>query len=356
MDVQPSRESNVITVTYKSPDPKFAAALANAFVQAFIDTSLELRVDPAKQFSTFFDNRAKEARESLEQAQSRATAFQRERGIMATDERLDIETSRLNELSSQLVAMQAVAGESVSRQAAAAGGSLDRIPEVLGSPVVSGLTADISRLEARLQELNSRLGDNNPQVIELKANLRELRVRMQEEMRRVAGGVSVTSSINRQREGQIRAELESQRAKVLRLKQVRDEASVLTRDVESAQRNYEAVLSRLNQTNLESQATQSNVKLLTVATPPLQHATPRVGFNTLIASMVGTMLAVGLALLLEMLDRRVRTLDDVSAALGLPVIGVLPRPGAGKGLLGRGRTSAMQRRVLGQLPAPSKGF
>jgi succinoglycan biosynthesis transport protein ExoP len=71
MDVVPSRESSVISISYKAPDPRFAAGLANAFAQAYIDTSLDLRTDPAKLYSTFFETRAKEARESLEKAQSR---------------------------------------------------------------------------------------------------------------------------------------------------------------------------------------------------------------------------------------------------------------------------------------------
>lgn len=67
LDVKPSRESNVITIEYGAADPKFAAAMANAFAQAYLDTVLDLRVDPAKQFSSFFDARAKDARDALEE-------------------------------------------------------------------------------------------------------------------------------------------------------------------------------------------------------------------------------------------------------------------------------------------------
>ena len=91
MLVLPSRESSVITVTYRSPDPRFAAAMANAFVQAYLETSLELRVDPARQYSAFFDLRAKEARETLEKAQTRLSSFQKNNGIIANDERFDVE-------------------------------------------------------------------------------------------------------------------------------------------------------------------------------------------------------------------------------------------------------------------------
>lgn len=353
MDVQPSRESSVITVSYKAPDPQFAAALANAFVQAYLQTTLELRVDPAKQYSTFFDNRAKEAREALEKAQTKLSAFQKDKGIIATDERLDVENARLNELSSQAVMLQALASEAGSRQMAARGASADKMQEVLGNPLVSGLTADLLRAEARLQELSARLGDNHPQVVEAKANIASLRAKVDSETRRVTGGVSVSNTIARQREADVRAALEAQRAKVLRLKAVRDEGAVLQRDVESAQRAFEMVVQRLSQSTLESQTTQSNINLLTSATPPLDPSSPRILLNTALAIVLGALLAVGLALLLEVMDRRIRGVADVSQALGLPVIGVMPTPDARR-LVGWKKPSLAQQRVVGRLAAPAK--
>jgi polysaccharide biosynthesis transport protein len=354
LDVKPSRESSVITVTYKAPDPQFAAALANAFVQAYLQTALELRVDPARQYSSFFDTRTKEARDALEKAQSRLSAFQKEKGIIATDERLDVENARLNELSSQAVMIQALASEAGSRQAQARGESADRMQEVLNNPLISGLKADLSRSEARLQELSSRLGDNHPQVVEAKANIAELRSKVDAETRRVTGGVGVSNTITRQREADIRAALEAQRSKVLRLKAVRDEGSVLLRDVETAQRAYEAVAQRLTQTTLEGQNTQSNINLLTAATPPIEHSSPKVFLNMVLSVFLGLLLAVGVALMLELLDRRVRSVEDVSGALGLSVIGVLPKPNA-PARLGGTKPSLAQQRVVGRLAAPARG-
>ncbi len=354
LDVKPSRESNVITLTYKSPDPRFAAALANAFVKAYLDTTLDLRVDPARQYSTFFDARAKEARERFEAGQAKLSEFQKDKGIIANDERLDIETTRLNELSSQLVMLQALASESGSRQAQAQGASAERMQEVLNNPLISGLKADLSRSEARLQELSARLGENHPQVAEAKANINSVRERLESETQRVTGGVGVTANINRQREGNVRASLEAQRAKVLKLKAVRDEGAVLQRDVESAQRGYEALLARLTQTSLEGQSTQSNVHVLTEASPPMQPSGPKVFTNSMLSLVIGIALAIGAALALEMLDRRVRVVDDLDAAVGLPVLGTLPRPDA-KRLLGRQRVSLMQQRIVASLPAPNRG-
>ncbi|MBT9500179.1 MAG: chain length determinant protein EpsF [Burkholderiaceae bacterium] len=354
LDVKPSRESNVISVSYKSPDPRFAAGLANAFVQAYLDTVLELRVDPAKQYSNFFDTRSKEAREALEKAQARLSAFQNEKGIIANDERLDVENNRLNELSSQLVALQALQAESGSRQSQAQGTSGDRLQEVLNNPIVSSLKVELARNEARLQELNAKLGDSHPQVVEIKANIAETKKRIDAEVGRVTGGVVISNTINRQRTAEIRASLEAQREKVLKLKGVRDEGSVIVRDVENAQRAYDAVLARLNQTSLESQSTQSNVNVLAQATPPAEPSSPKIFINTLLSIVVGAILAIGAAFALELMDRRVRVFDDIAAAVGLPVLGTMPKPTA-KRLTGGGRLSLMQSRLLTSLPAPKGG-
>jgi chain length determinant protein EpsF len=323
--VKPARESSVIEVSYRSPDPKFAAAMANAFVQAYIETNIGLRASPAKLYSNFFEERSKKLRQDLEAAQAKLTAFQEKNGITGQDERFDMETQRLNELSSQLVALQALSVDAQSRSRQARN-SAERSQEVIGNGLVSGLRADMSRQEARLRELKARLGDAHPQVVELRANIDELRARVDAESQRVTGGVESNSEIMQRRENEVRIALEAQRAKVLRLKEVRQEMMVHMREVDTLQRNYDLLIQRVSQTDMESQNTQTNIALLTPATEPVEPSGPRIFLNTLLSLFLGSALAVGFAVVRELMDRRVRTLEDISGQLGLPVLGVLPRP------------------------------
>lgn len=347
LDVKPSRESSVISVSFTSPDPKFSAALANAFVQAYLDTTLDLRVDPAKQYSSFFDSRSKELRESLENAQAKLSSYQKEHGIIGSDERYDVETTRLNELSSQLVAQQAVSAESNSRQEQARK-SASQLGDVINNPMVSGLRADLSRQEAKLQELSVRLGDAHPQVIEARANIDELRARLETETRRVSSSIGINNTINQSREVEVRASLSSQRARVMQIKQQRDEAMVLQRDVEGAQRAYDAVASRLTQSSLESQTKQTNTAMLNAASEPTRPSSPNLVLNSLLAVFVGLMFAVAFALLRELRDRRLRSVQDVMQVLGIPVIGHLPAP-MRRPLLGKQRF-VLPAQVMSRLP------
>lgn len=350
LTVSPSRESSVINIAYSAVDPRFAAALANTFMQAYIDTTLELRVEPARQFSALFESQSKLARDRLEAAQAKLSEYQQSKGLIATDERLDIESLRLSELSSQLVALQAVASESGSRRAQASA----NMAEVLNNPVVSGLKADVSRLQARMKETQAKFGSAHPQVLELQANISELQSKLDAEIGRVTSSVGINDRINRSREAQVRASLDEQRQKVLRLKEQRDEAAVLLRDVEDAQRNYDALRARFAQTSLESQNSQTNVSVLKYAEPPYEHSTPKLLLNTAIAVFLGAIIGLGAAIVTELLHRRIRTEDDFVHDMGVPLLGIMPVAASAKG--GGMQTvkvsPRLARRSLPELSAP----
>jgi chain length determinant protein EpsF len=350
LDILPSRESNVITIRFKAIDAKFAATLANAFAQAYLDTALELKVDPAKQNSGFFDEKAKDARAQLEAAQAKLGDYQREHGVTVNDERLDVETSRLNDLSAQLVALQTLRSDTTSRQAQAAGGNTDQLSDTLNNPVIANIKIDLSRAQASLGELSQRLGPNHPSVQQARANVNELQQRLAAETARITGSVRVASNINNSRVAELQAALDAQRQKVLQARADRDHIATLQHDVEAAQRNFETISLRQSQTSLESQSRLTDVVMLSAATPPLKPVFPRWGLNLALGTVLGLLLGIGFALLRELMDRRIRTTADVVNATGLPILGVLPRPMVKRR---RSAISLMGQRVIsGRLSAP----
>jgi polysaccharide biosynthesis transport protein len=323
LDARPARDSSVIDITYSARDPKYATAVANAYLKAYLDTSLDLRVDPAKKTNDFFDERTKLARQDLESAQNKLSKYQQSAGIVTTDERLDIENAKLNDLSARMIAQQSVAGDSSTRSAAA-GASRDLLSDVMNDRVVAGIRSDIAREQAKLDELKQRYGDNHPQVMQSKAGITQLQAELNRESAKVASSLKVGNTIDRTRMAELGAALEEQRNKVMRMKLGRDQASVMQRDVENAQRAYETVIARVTQTNLESQSTQSNVSVLKHATVPGEASFPRMGLNLAIAAALGLLLGFPIALIREMRDRRVYVEEDVVRGLQVPMLATLP--------------------------------
>ena len=318
--VKPSRESNVINIDYSGADPAFAATLANAFAQAYMDVNLDLRLAPARQYATFFEEQTKTARSKLETAQKALSDYQQQNGITATDERLDFETAKLNETSSQLTGIQGLTTDSASKRQS---GKSDTVAEVMQSPLINGLKADIARLEAKLTESNINLGKNHPQTQRNEAELAALKSQLAQETQKITSSIETTYQISKQREAQLQGALGAQKTRVLMLNKQRDELNVLRRDIESAQRAFELVSQRASMTNIESQADQTNIAILNPASPPADPSKPKIFLNILISIFLGTLLAIGLALGLELKVRRVRSAEDLVEALEIPLLGAV---------------------------------
>lgn len=325
LDVRPSRESNVINVNYTGTDPEFAAALANAYAQAYINVNLDLRLAPARQYATFFEDQTKAARAKLESAQKALSDYQQANGITSVDEKVDFETAKLNETSSQLTAVQGLTTDSQSKRQSS---KADTVAEVMQSPLINGLKADIARLEAKLTESSGNLGKNHPQTQRSMAELATLKTQLDQETRKITSSIETTYQVSKQREQQLQGALAGQKSRVLLLNKQRDELNVLRRDIESAQRTFEAVSQRASQTNIESQTTQTNIAVLNPASAPPAPSKPKVFLNILVSIFLGTLLGIGMALMLELANRRVRSAADLADSLNMPLLGSIAHTGA----------------------------
>lgn len=335
LSVKPSKESSVLEIAYKGADPRFAAALANAFAQAYIDTNLELRVEPARQTAVWFDKRAKSLRESLEKAQAKLSVYQRAKGFTAADERVDLEMARLSELSVQYSAAQAQAADAISRQRQlneflARGAGPEALPDVLANPLLQNLKAQLVATEARLQQVSSQLGANHPEVKRLDADIASQREKLRDEIKVVSEGIGNQGRLAQKREAELRNAVADQKARLMKMNEGRDELTVLMREVDSAQRAYDVAMQRFTMTSLESQSNQTNVLLLTPAVEPLEPSSPKILLNMLVAAFLGTILGVGLAFARELFDGRVRSAQSVQGLPDMPLIGVLPKGGRAK--------------------------
>ena len=319
----PSRESSVVDVSFKGSDPQFVAAIANAFADEYQKVSIQLKVEPLKKASAYFNEQTKLLRDNVELAQSRLSKYQQENGIVSVDNRLDVESNRLNDLSAQLVAAQGMAMEARSRQGMAQGGMSAESPDVASNPLIQNLKIGLGSAESKLAEIDQRLGRNHPQYQSAKAEVDRLRADFNAQLKIASSSVGNNAQIMSQREGAVRAALQAQKDKVLLLNRTRDEMNVLNKDVESAQRAFDAASQRFAQTNIEGQSEQSDISVLNPAVPPISPAGPKVVLNTVVSAFLGFMLGLAFSLLAEMLNRRVRSEADLVAELQVPVLGVL---------------------------------
>jgi succinoglycan biosynthesis transport protein ExoP len=169
------------------------------------------------------------------------------------------------------------------------------------------------------------LGENHPQYQRTVAEIQMLKDKIGFEVKRLVASLGSTVEQSRRREDELKNALAAQAQRVNEMKDARVELAIMTRDVENAQRSYDAVLSRYMTNKIESSAKSTNVAMLSPAIEPVEPAQPRVGLISVLAVVVGALLATAVAYVLETLDRRVRSRGDLESRLAVPTLGRLSR-------------------------------
>jgi chain length determinant protein EpsF len=322
--------SNILTIQYSSSDPKAAAAVANGFAKAYQDTVLQLRTEPTREAAEWFEGQLKTMRIQLTQAQGRMAGYQKAKGITSADERTDIESARLDTLSGQYSTARNATYDAVSRykqatELLASGLAIEALPEVLSNGYINGLKVDLNRVEQRLDQESTVLGENHPQYQRSVAEIQSLKDKISAEVKKLVAGLGNAVAQSRKREEELKHALAAQNERVIAMKEARIELSSMSRDVDNSQRSYDAVLARYMTNKIESSAKSTNVALLTPAIEPLEPAQPKVGLISGLAVLIGTMLAAAVVFVLESMDRRVRTRADLETRLAVPSLGRLSR-------------------------------
>ena len=313
--VVPQKGSRVLTIQYSSPSPDFAAQITNAFATTYMSERLRLQTDPARTYTRWFEDRTKDVRASLERAQGNLAAFKKASGIVDVAGQ-DSASTRLNELSTQLVGAEAQAADMNAR--ARTGGAQSM--EVQNSGVVQGLRAQIASKSAQISQLATVQGPNHPEIVAARAELGALQSKLSQEIGSSTRSLDLASGAASARASTMRAELNAQRGEMLSEVGDRSRLQILQRDVDSAQAAYDAVGQRLTAMRLAAEVPSTNVTQLDQAKPPLFPASPNVPLIALLGILLGTMLAAGAAIALEFQRPRVRTLRGLREVSGVPVL------------------------------------
>ena len=315
LDIETSRDSSVIGISYKGADPMFATIIANAFANAYQEISIRLTVEPSQKAAAYFTDQLNVLREKLEIAQKKLTDYQHEVGIVDADTRLDIETRRLNDLSTQLIIAQA---ELMGTDPEVINNRSGETNAIVKNSMISNLKLSLAQAESKFSEVSQKLGSNHPSYAGAKAEVEKLRTELNKYIKN-----TMHTAISQ--EVEIRAALEEQKTKVLSLNRARNELQILFKEVEGAQQAYNNAMLRLNQTTLEGQANLSSVSILDPAKIPEKPHSPKLLLNMILSVILGTLLGLGAGLIAEMVDRRVRSPEDLVDVFKVPVLGVIQK-------------------------------
>ena len=329
LEVDSAKDSRVVNISYTSKKPKFSAAVANAFAAVYDATNLDLSTIPARKSAEQYNSVLSELRDKVDQAQSDLNRYQQENNIVNIDENFDVETTRLTGLAQKAAEAQSEAKTALNqlRQLEAmkvSGQSLDTLPDVFSNALLNQLRAELGQKEAELAQISTGHGKGHPAYQRAAREVGMRRARIAAELATVAHAIENRAKAAESLEEDLRKAREEQIGKVMELKRLRDRIPALTRAVENAEANYDSALSQYNLSVVESRLTQTNVVSLDPALVPTIPSFPNWKVNIVLSVVLGSILALGLAIVSELRNRKVSSEEDLEAIMGSRLIVTLP--------------------------------
>src|SRR5207244_2618924 len=324
-DVKPIPNSRLIQVRTTARDPDLAQAIANAHANEYIRRTLAAKFELTGEARKYLDQEIERVRKEVDASETALDRFRREHGIVAADDAQgNSVVERLQDLSRRLTNAQAQRIELEAQHQLTQRRDFESIPAVLQNALIQTLKADLSRLEAREAELDRIFLEGNPELQQVRAQLKQTRGRLQGEINRTVGGVESQYLAAKSTEDALRAELERQQGTVLDLRQVSGQYVKLDQAVQANRALYAALLQRAGETEVVRGVQLSNITVLDPAERPSMPSRPNAILNVVFGLVLGLVLGIGTAAVLENVDTSLRTPADVERILALPTLGVIP--------------------------------
>ncbi|XUU61075.1 GumC family protein [Erythrobacter sp. HA6-11] len=321
--------ARVLTIGVESEDPEFATQVVNAYAEAYVRSDAKRALDANQYAQEYLQEQISQTREKLADAELAANNYARQSGIInqqtsEEDGNQTITGANLVSINDTVTQLRAQRIAAEQRWQAVANIPASQLPEVQRSSAVQGLQNEKLQLETQLTELRQRYSDEYPPVIQLQAQIAAIDQKIAAASADIKASIRNEFVIAQRQEQALSGELANASEETLAEQDRLVEYSVLEREAQAMRDQLESLLDRFNLLSAAANVQSGMLTKLDDAIVPISPVSPNLFRNMLIALIGGIGLAAGLALVREVLDDKLRSLDEVEEKLGHPLLGHTP--------------------------------
>lgn len=334
LEVAIERDSRIARIEFASPDASLAARIANSFADNFIRNNLKRKFDTSGYARDFLREQLDQAQVRLERTERALVQFSSSTRIVdassgamggAGSAPKSLLTASLIAANNELSEATARRIEAEQRWDGAKNTPVLSLPEVLTNQAVQQLFQERAIAKAEYEEQLQRRRSDYPLVQQAKAKVDEIDQQLRTLTTGIRNSIHNQYKISLDQERAITVELQKLKGDTLREQRQGIQMSVLQREADTARQQFEALLRRYNQLNAEAGIQTNNISIIDRAVMPSNPAWPNVLLNFALALVASAVLSAIFIFLREQILERVRTPDDISHRLSMPLLGVIPK-------------------------------
>jgi polysaccharide biosynthesis transport protein len=296
----------------------------NTHLQSYIEQNFRSKYDATTQASNWLSAELEELRIKVEKSEDARIAYERQNQIWQIDEKQDITTAKLADLSKVVTEAQTMMAEKEAVYRMAASGNVDALPAARDNAVIQDLLKRKTELDENYADATHQYGPNYPKVQRLVSQQKEIQEDLEKARKTVIESVQQEFGTARQRVELLQEALDKQKAEANDLAEKLVQYHILQHDAESNKALYDGLLQKLKEAGITAGLRSSNIRIVDPALAPTSPSRPQKARNIMLAILVGLVGGVGLALFREYLDNTVKSPDDIEALTGLPSLAVVP--------------------------------
>jgi polysaccharide biosynthesis transport protein len=200
------------------------------------------------------------------------------------------------------------------------------LPDVLQNSAIQSLQAQRAQVEADLEGERDRHSSDYPTVRQLEAKLGALDEQIRLQAQQIRNSIRDQYRLTQQQEDGLQANVRALQGAALGEQSRGVQLTILQREADTNRALYDALLQRFRELNAAAGITANNILIIDRAQNPSVPIWPKPLVNAFLGAVMGLAIAAALAFARERLDDSIRAPDDVERKLGLPLLGITPRP------------------------------
>jgi len=334
LNVESVEWSNVITISFDSLSPVLAARIANELPEAYILDQLQAKFDATEKATAWLTEQLSGLAVQVVESERAVEIYRQEHGL-TKGANSGIMAEQLSEINSQLIVARAerAAAEArllqIKRLRNQAGQGIETSNEVLSSPLIQQLRNQEAQVTRRLSELATEYGPKHPKMLQVNAEIKDIRQRIDTEISKITRGLENEVEVARTRERSLASSLQNAEQQSGAQNQEAVQLRALEREAAANRVLYETFLNRFKETSSTKGIATSDARVLSAAEIPSAASYPDKTKSFTIIFVLGFMAACGLVLALHFLNPGLYSPEQIQQELGLHTIGMIPRVPSG---------------------------
>ena len=329
IDIKTTRETRLLTITVKNTDPQLAEAIANALAKKYIEFDVSNKLEASKENLAWMHNELYTLKKKLEDDEEKFLEYKKLHNVFSVEGKQKVIDQKISEFNNEYLAARNKRLEldeklkEIDKQFSVSA-DLIHIRSIIGNPAIDSIYGTLTTLEVEASKLSKVYKAKHPKMEQVNSEIAKIRTKLQTELQKEVNNLRSERTVLFAREQVMEKNISEFEGDALDAGSKELRYTILQRNVTTSQNLYDTLLTKVKESNVLSSGSTSNIRVVENATLPADPVKPNKKKNLLLSLILGLFGGVGLAFFLEYLDQTVRTEEDVTTILGVPVLAVIP--------------------------------